>query len=203
MAILVTVCHASISDGQLLGGYVVSFLFFLVFVGAICAFVVLRSGESARFETQAAPSQVIMAATAQVGTGRRWAIAHQTDHSLIFNYTKKPSKIIAFVGILFFFFPGVIYLILAGKKETLTFQLDRSTGNTIVQMTSNGFRGKSAGRGVRTQLGVVAGTTAVQAHTVSASHTPPAPIQSTQQQPPLPLHTQEIATKMYEPGTPA
>ena len=175
----------------------------LVFVGAIAAFVVLRSGESVRFETQAAPSQVIMAATAQIGTSRRWAVANQTDHSLIFNYTKKPSKLIALIGLIFFFFPGIIYLVLAGKKESLTFQIDRSTGNTIVQMTSNGFRGKFAGRGVRTQLGVVVGTTAVQAHD-AAPYLPKA-ASAPQQLPSLatqPL-AQEAPVRAYETGNSA
>lgn len=141
-----------------------SYFILLVIIGAIAALVVLRKGEAARFETQAAPSQVIMAATAAVGTGKRWAVAHQTDHSVTFNYVKKPSKIIALVGLLFFFVPGLVYLVLAGKKETLAFQIDRSTGNTIVQATSNGFRGKTAARGVRQQLAVAVGTTAAAAH---------------------------------------
>jgi hypothetical protein len=140
-----------------------SFFFLLVFIGAIAALVILRKGEALRFETQAAPSQVIMAASAAVGTGKRWSVAHQTDNAVTFNYVKKPSKLIALVGLLFFFIPGV-YLVLAGKKETLSFMVDRSTGNTIVQATSNGYKGKFAARGVRTQLAVAVGTTATAAH---------------------------------------
>jgi hypothetical protein len=136
----------------------------LVFVGAIVALVMLRKGEALRFETQAAPSQVIMAATAAVGTGKRWSVAHQTDSSVTFNYVKGANKLIALIGILFFFVPGIVYLILAGKKETLSFMIDRSTGNTLVQATSNGYKGKFAARGVRTQLGVAVGTTAIAAH---------------------------------------
>jgi hypothetical protein len=151
-----------------------SFLFLLVVVGAIVALVVLRKGESARYETQAAPSQVIMAATAAVATGKRWSVAHQTDSSVTFNYVKKPSKLIALVGILFFFVPGIIYLILAGKKETLSFLVDRSTGNTLVQATSNGYKGKFAARAVRTQLGVAAGTTATAAHAPAITQGHPA-----------------------------
>ena len=55
-----------------------SFFFLLVFVGAIAALVLLRKGEALRFETQAAPSQVIMAATAAVGTGKRWSRTRPT-----------------------------------------------------------------------------------------------------------------------------
>jgi hypothetical protein len=160
-----------------------SFFFLLVFVGAIAALVLLRKGEALRFETQAAPSQVIMAATAAVGTGKRWSVAHQTDNSVTFNYVKKPSKLIALVGLVFFLLPGIVYLVLAGKKETLSFMLDRSTGNTIVQATSNGYKGKFAARGVRTQLGVAVGTTATAAVTTAhqAAITPCQPVDVPQQ----------------------
>jgi hypothetical protein len=151
----------------------VTFFILLVVIAAIAALVVLRKGEAARFETQAAPSQVIMAATAAVGTGKRWSVTHQTDNSVTFNYVKKPSKLIALIGILFFFVPGVVYLMLAGKKETLSFMIDRSTGNTIVQATSNGYKGKAAARGVRQQLAVAVGTSATSAHAPSLTQGQP------------------------------
>jgi hypothetical protein len=157
-----------------------TFLFLLIVIAAVVALVMLRKGEALRFETQAAPSQVIMAATAAVGTGKRWAVAHQTDHSVTFTYTKKPSKLVALVLLCFFLVPGIVYLVLAGKKETLGFQIDRSTGNTIVQAVSNGYKGKFAARGVRTQLGVGAGTTAAVTHAQPAQ-----PIALAQPYPPI------------------
>lgn len=177
------------------------FLFFLVFVGAIVALIVLRKGEALRFETQAAPSQVLMAATAVVGTGKRWAVAHQTDHSVTFTYTKKPSKLIALFLLLFFIVPGIVYLVLAGKKETLSFQIDRSTGNTIVQAVSNGYKGKSAARDVRTQLGVGAGTTATVAHTQPAQ--PIAPAQHAPIAPPVPAPQQQVVDPAFRSPEPA
>jgi len=166
------------------------FIIFLAFVGAIVAFVILRKGESVRFETQAAPSQVIMAATAAVGTGRRWAVAQQSENYLIFNYVKKPSKLVAMFGLFFFLVPGIVYLVLAGKKETLSLQIDRSTGNTIVQATSNGFRGKFAAREIRKQLGVAVGSTAVtHASVIAAQSAPALPTAS----PATPLATQPEA----------
>jgi hypothetical protein len=178
-----------------------SFFILLVFVGAIVALVMLRRGEAARFETQAAPSQVIMAATAAVGTGKRWSVTHQTDTSVTFTYVKKPSKLIALFLLLFFVVPGIVYLVLAGKKETLSFLIDRSTGNSIVQATSNGYKGKFAARSVRQQLAVATGTTATAAHqpAVTAVQQPAiAPVESPSF--PQPRVATETPTSSHEPA---
>jgi hypothetical protein len=149
------------------------FFITLVLIGAVVALVILRKGEAARFETQAAPSQVIMAATAAVATGKRWSVAHQTDNSVTFTYAKGPNKLIALIGLCFFFVPGIVYIMLAGKKETLSFLVDRSTGNTLVQAVSNGYKGKFAAREVMKQMAVGTGTTAVQLGQSSYGQLPP------------------------------
>ncbi len=154
-------------------------IFLLALIGSAVAVVILRRGEALRFETQAAPSQAVMAATASIATSRRWSVTHQTDNAVTFVYAKRPSKLIAFFLLWFFLLPGIVYLVLAGKKEVLTLQLDRSTGTTVVQLTSNGFRGKSAGRGIRSQIGVMTGTTA-QANALPAARELPADLQTNQ-----------------------
>src|SRR5688500_16208482 len=91
----------------------------LVFIGAVVAFFVMRRGEALRFETHAFPGQVVMAATATIAVGKRWSVAHQSEYSVTFTYVKPPSKLIALIGLMFFFVPGLVYLVLAGKHETL------------------------------------------------------------------------------------
>lgn len=70
-----------------------------------------------------------------------------------FGYHKKPSKLIAFVLLCCFLVPGIVYLVLAGKKESLSVSTTSHTGgDTVVQVVSNGSRGKGAGRRMRAQL---------------------------------------------------
>jgi hypothetical protein len=134
--------------------------FLLVFVGCGFAWWKLRSGEALRFETTAAPQQVVMTAVSVVGTKRRWAVLAQTDNGVTFSYHKGPNKFLAFVLFLFFIVPCILYLILAGKKESLAVQVHQQGNQMMVQATSNGWRGKSAGRALRAQLGLAPGTAA-------------------------------------------
>ncbi len=135
-------------------------LFFLVLIGCGFAWWKLRSGETLRFETTAAPQQVIMTATSVVGTKRRWAVLAQTDTSATFAYHKGPNKLVALILFFIFILPCILYLLLAGKKESLSFTVHQQGNQSTVQAVSNGWRGKAAGRAVRSQLGVAPGTAA-------------------------------------------
>ena len=133
----------------------VQFLALLVIAAAIVAFVLLGRGELLRFETTAASQEVINGAISQVGTKRRWSALSTSEAAATFGYHKKPSKLIAFVLLLCFVVPGIIYLVLAGKKESLAVTTSPQSGaGTSVQVASNGWRGKGAGRALRSQLGV-------------------------------------------------
>lgn len=142
------------------GGGAGSIIFLLIVIGCAYAWWKLRSGEALRFETTAAPQQVIMTAVSVVGTKRRWAVLAQTDTGVTFSYHKGANKFLAFILFLFFILPCILYLILAGKKESLAVQAHQQGNQTMVQATSNGWRGKSAGRALRAQLGVASGTAA-------------------------------------------
>jgi hypothetical protein len=136
-------------------------LILIVIAGAIAAYFSLKSGETIRFETSSNPRQVTMAAVSVVAGKRRWQTLSQGDGSANFAYRKGPNMLIALIGLFFFLIPGIVYLVLAGKKEALAVNTDDSTpGMTLVQVSSNGWRGKSAGRALRAQVGLVPGSLA-------------------------------------------
>jgi hypothetical protein len=126
----------------------------LVIVAAIVVFALLRRGEILRFETSAQPQEIINAAVSLVGTKRRWSTLATSESSVTFAYHKKPAKLLALIFLLMFIIPGIVYLALAGKRESLAVSATPQAQGTVVQVTSNGSRGKSAGRALRAQLGV-------------------------------------------------
>ncbi|MGD1058318.1 MAG: hypothetical protein ABR992_13000 [Solirubrobacteraceae bacterium] len=133
-------------------------LIVLVLIAAVVAFFMLRSGENLRFETSLEPHRVVMATVGIVGAKRRWATVAQTNYSANFRYHKRPKIFVAVILLTCFLIPGIVYLILAGKRESLIVNIDSgTTGMTVVQITSNGFRGKAAGRDLRRQVSVPAG----------------------------------------------
>jgi hypothetical protein len=127
-----------------LGLLLVIFAAALVFVGG--------SGEVLRFETSAVPQEVINAAITAVGTHRRWATLSQTETAVTFGYHRPPSKLLAFILLLIFIVPGIVYLVLAGKRESLSVSATTNEDRTRVQVTSNGWRGRAAGRALKKQL---------------------------------------------------
>src|ERR1700680_1830535 len=136
-----------------------SVLIVSILVAAVIAFFVLRSGETLRFETSADPHRVIMSAVGIVGAKRRWQTMSQSNHGANFQYHKGPNVLLAIILLFCFLIPGIVYVLLAGKRESLILNIDSGTaGMTVVQVTSNGFRGKAAGRTLQRQLSVPAGT---------------------------------------------
>jgi hypothetical protein len=135
-----------------------SVLIVLILIAAIVAFFILRSGENLRFETPSDPHRIVMAAVGIIGAKRRWQTMTQSDHGASFRYYKRPNALIATILLLCFLIPGIIYVLLAGKRESLVLTIDSGTvGMTVVQITSNGFRGKAAGRTLQRQVSVRAG----------------------------------------------
>jgi hypothetical protein len=132
----------------------------LLCLGSIVAFCVLRSGETIRFETSTVPRQVVMATVGIVAGRRHWQTLSQGDTGVSFRYHKGPSKLIALVLLLCFLVPGIVYIVLAGKRESLVLHIDDSAPDNmiVVQITSNGFRGKAAGRALRRQIGLAPGS---------------------------------------------
>lgn len=124
----------------------------LAAIVALLILVFLPGGEILRFETSAAPQEVVHSTISLVGTHRRWATLSQTDSAATFAYQRPPSKLIAFLLLLCFLVPGIVYVALAGKKESLALSTTKSKGTTVVQATSNGWRGRQAGRALRAQL---------------------------------------------------
>jgi Ca2+/Na+ antiporter len=135
-----------------------STLIVLILIAAVFAFFMLRSGENLRFETSSDPHRVVMAAVGIVGAKRRWQTMAQGPHGANFQYHKGPNVLVALVLLLCFLIPGIVYILLAGKRESLVVNIDSATtGMTVVQVTSNGFRGKGAGHALRRQVSLPAG----------------------------------------------
>ncbi len=144
----------------------------IVIIASIGAFVVFMRGETLRFETGARPQQILMQANSEVGTKKRWTVNGQSEHNVAFSYHKGPNKLIALILLLLFLIPGLVYLVLAGKRESLNIMFDvRPDGTTQVQTTSNGFRGKMAGRSLRAAISSGYGAVLDQ-HAAQAQHMP-------------------------------
>jgi hypothetical protein len=134
-------------------------LIVLILVAAVIAFFLLRSGETLRFETSADPHRVIMSAVGIVGAKRRWQTMSQSTHGANFQYHKGPNVLLAIVLLFCFLIPGIVYILLAGKRESLVVNIDSATtGMTVMQVTSNGYRGKAAGRALQRQVSLPAGS---------------------------------------------
>ncbi len=129
-----------------------------ILIAAVVAFFMLQSGENLRFETSSDPHRVVMAAVGIVGAKRRWEIMAQSDRTANFKYHKRPKILVAIILLLCFLIPGLVYVVLASKRESLVVNIDSGTaGMTVVQITSNGFRGKAAGRALQRQVSLPGG----------------------------------------------
>jgi hypothetical protein len=134
----------------------------LVLIASIVAYFFLRSGENLRFESPSDSRRIVMAAVAIVATRRHWQIMAQSNDGASFRYHRRPKALVAVVLLFFFLIPGIVYMLLAGKRESLVLNVySDKTGMTVTQLTSNGFRGKAAGRALARQVSVRAGTMAL------------------------------------------
>ncbi len=134
-----------------------------ILIASIVAFLVLRSGENLRFESPSDPRRIVMAAVAIVSTKRHWHVLTQSEDSASFRYHRRPKALVAIVLLFFFLIPGIVYMVLAGKRESLLLNIYRDeAGITVAQLSSNGFRGKFAGRALARQVSVRAGTMAMR-----------------------------------------
>jgi hypothetical protein len=141
-------------------GGVIAVLFLAAIGVAIYAMVALGKGEILRFETLASPDEVLMASVGQVGTSRGWATVTQSPTNVALNYVRQPNILILLLLLVFCFtIPlAVVYYVLMSKKESLNVLMgDSTTGNTRVQITSNGWKGKRAGQALRDVIGVAPG----------------------------------------------
>jgi hypothetical protein len=132
----------------------IELLLLLVLVGGAAAIVGGRGGVL-RFETSAAPAEVTATAITLVATHRRWATLSQTESAVTFAYHRPPSKLLAFLLLLCFLVPGIVYLVLAGKRESLSIATTVRDERTAVQATANGWRGRQASRALERQLSAV------------------------------------------------
>jgi len=134
----------------------------VILIGSIVVFAMLRSGENLRFETPTDPRRIVMAAVAIVATRRHWQVVAQSEDGASFRYHRRPRMLVALVLMCVFVIPGIVYMVLAGKRESLILNIYRDdAGMTVAQLTSNGFRGKFAARALSQQVSVRAGTMAL------------------------------------------
>jgi hypothetical protein len=139
----------------------------VVLLALLAGAVALAGGRGGvlRFETSASPQEVISAAITLVGTHRRWATLAHTDVAATFSYHRPPSKLIAFLLLLCFVVPGIVYLVLAGKRESLSIATSLRADRTAVQATASGWRGRRASRELDRQLGAVAAQATIETST--------------------------------------
>jgi hypothetical protein len=146
------------------GAFIV--LIWIFIIAAIVGLILLRRGEKLQFVTRATSHQVTMAAVGEVGAKRRWTTLTQGAGTVTFTYFRRPSYIILFLLLLFIAtIPlAILYAIMARRHEALSvYAAPGDNGETYVQIVSNGWRGKGAGRAIQGQLGVVAAPTAAPA----------------------------------------
>ncbi len=134
----------------------------LTLTASIVAFLLLRSGENLRFESSSDPRRIVMAAIAIVATKRHWQVMTQSEDGANFRYHRRPKVLVAVVLLFFFLVPGIVYMVLAGKRESLVLNIYCDEAGTVAQLSSNGFRGKFAGRALARQVSVRAGTLAMR-----------------------------------------
>lgn len=159
-------------------------LVLLVIGGAIAAFVMLRRGEVVRFETTAVQQQVIMAAVGILASKRRWNTLSQSESSANFTYQRGANKLLLVFLLLFFIVPGIVYWVLSGRKEAVAITTEATGPSmTVVQISSNGWRGKSAGRALRSQVGLAPASVASVAPTQTPGQLDPVPTAGGEQGP--------------------
>lgn len=138
----------------------------ILLVGAVVGTVWLVSESRGGVESETTskdPSQVIASAVASIPVGTvsmrsSWMPTGHSDRSASFVYKRRPSILVALVGLLFFLVPGILYLVFAGKSQTLQVDcLSTAAGVTTVQVASSGGYARRRGR---VFLGVLAATPA-------------------------------------------
>lgn len=128
---------------------------FVILVFIVAPTVAVLYAISARhrgrvFETRALvpPQSVGMTATAVIGGQRHWHVVGQTEGQTIFRYERKPNAFAALLLLFLFVIPGIVYLLVAGERETLTVTAlaDNDDETAAVQIATNGVRSKAAAR---------------------------------------------------------
>lgn len=168
--------------------------FFALIIGAPIYLIILsRKGEVLQFETTATPDEIGMSAVGQIGVARGWATVTQTPTNVAFTYVRSPNILIVFLLVVFTCGTGilwaVVYWMIASKKESLNLMIGEGpSGNSRVQITSNGWKGKRAGGAIRDAVGLAPGTTVTETENVTPTipGAATAPIQSSAASPALP-----------------
>ena len=124
-----------------------------------------------QLEVPGSPRQVLMTVVADVGRRRHWHLVSQGNDGATFRFYKGPNMLLALGLMVCFVLPGLVYLIISRKSETLTVMVGPAANSqTKVQITANG----GYGRGVAKQL-----ERRLRASSVSAAPAPsPTPLVS-------------------------
>lgn len=136
-------------------GGVVVVIFLLIVVGLVVVRVKTASGKLLRFEAAGSPHQVLLTAVGILGQRRDWHLVSQNAEGATFRFQKGPNVLVAVVLLFFFLLPGIVYLVIARKEETMVVMVSQAqSGGTFVQVTANGPYGKAARRVLGRQMGV-------------------------------------------------
>jgi hypothetical protein len=131
---------------------VVLFLVALVLV----LLVRLRSGETVSFNTTADPQRAMMALHCILGARGRWQTVGQREDEARFECHDGPDMLVALALLFCFLLPGIVYIALTRRRESLVVGFAGTTAETSVRVSSSGRRGKAAGRALRRHVGFAA-----------------------------------------------
>lgn len=129
------------------GSFVTVVILLALVGGVFWYFLKMRGDGKQAVKTSWPPAQVIRQAVQEIGAERRWVVTGHTEDYVTFTRTGKTNLLLAFVLLWFFIIPAILYLVLSGKSQTLTFSVFAELdGATSVQMSSNGKKAESRGR---------------------------------------------------------
>ena len=121
----------------------------LLIASVAVLFLRLRSGETLSFETTADPQRAIAALLSLLAAKRHWYSVSRSEQGVHFECREGPDALIALVLLLCLLLPGVIYIALTRRRESLVVSIGAAEAGTFVRVASNGRRGRAVGRALR------------------------------------------------------
>jgi hypothetical protein len=128
----------------------------LLIASVLFLFVRLRSGETLSFETTADPHRTIAALLGLLAAKRGWQTVSKSERGAHFECHEGANTLIALMLLLCFLLPGIVYIVLTRRRESLVVSVGSAGAGTFVRVASNGRRGKAVGRVFRRHVGFAA-----------------------------------------------
>src|SRR3954470_4121382 len=92
-------------------------------------------------------SQIMRQAIQEIGAERKWTATGHAPDFANFTVNRRASCLIALLLACFFIIPGILYMVLGGKSQTLSLNVfPEPDGTNTVQASSSGGEAKRRGR---------------------------------------------------------